>query len=95
MKFGTGGNLGLSREYHKKLYGPLFYSWWNCPLNKELKYTDERTVPHQFTHYIVQYTNMTSLWGVCTTEMDPHKGDSFLLYTPQGCHICFVIPNKI
>ena len=32
MKVGTGGNLGLSREYHKKLFGPLFYSWWNCPL---------------------------------------------------------------
>ena len=25
MKVGTGGNLGLSREYHKKLFGPLFY----------------------------------------------------------------------
>ena len=30
MKVGTGGNLGLSREYHKKLVGPLFYPWWNC-----------------------------------------------------------------
>ena len=28
----NGGNLGLSREYHKKLFGPLFYTWWNCPL---------------------------------------------------------------
>ena len=33
MKFGTGGNLGLSREYHKKLFGPLFYTWWNFPLS--------------------------------------------------------------
>ena len=32
MKVGTGGNLGLSREYHKKLFGPLFYPWWNFPL---------------------------------------------------------------
>ena len=32
MKVGTGGNLGLSREYHKQLFGPLFYTWWNCPL---------------------------------------------------------------
>ena len=23
MKVGTGGNLDLSREYHKKLFGPL------------------------------------------------------------------------
>ena len=34
MKVGTGGNLGLSREYHKKLFGPLFYPWWNCPLTR-------------------------------------------------------------
>ena len=33
MKVGTGGNLGLSREYHKQLFGPLFYTWWNCPLS--------------------------------------------------------------
>ena len=32
MKVGTGGNLGLSREYHKQLFGPLFYTWWNRPL---------------------------------------------------------------
>ena len=32
MKVGTVGILDLSREYHKKLIGPLFYSWWNCPL---------------------------------------------------------------
>ena len=28
----SGGNLGLSREYRKKLFGPMFYSWCNCPL---------------------------------------------------------------
>ena len=32
MKVGSGGNLGLSREYPKKLSGPLFHSWWKCPL---------------------------------------------------------------
>ena len=32
MKFGGGGNLGLSREYPKKRFGPMFYSWWSCPL---------------------------------------------------------------
>ena len=34
MKVGSVGNLGLSREYPKKLFGPMFYSWWNCPLIK-------------------------------------------------------------
>ena len=32
MKVDSGGNLGLSREYPKKLFGHMFYSWWNCPL---------------------------------------------------------------
>ena len=32
MKVGTGGILGLSREYHTELFGPLFYQCWNCPL---------------------------------------------------------------
>ena len=32
MEVSTGRNLDLSREYRKKLFGPLFYSWWNCPL---------------------------------------------------------------
>ena len=40
MKVGTGGNLDLSREYHKKLFGPLFYSWWNYPLKKVNSITD-------------------------------------------------------
>ena len=31
MKVGSGGNLGLSREYPKKLFGPV-YSWRNCAL---------------------------------------------------------------
>ena len=37
MNISTGGNLALSREYHKKLFGPLFYPWWNCPLITQTK----------------------------------------------------------
>ena len=33
MKVGSGGNLDLSTKYHKKLFGPIFYSWWNGPLH--------------------------------------------------------------
>ena len=29
MKVGSGGKLGLSREYFKKLFGPMFCSWCN------------------------------------------------------------------
>ena len=32
----------------------------------------------------------------CTPEGDNHlEGELFLLYTTQGCHICFIIPNSI
>ena len=34
MKVGSGGNLGLSKEYPKKLFGPMFYSRCNYPLRK-------------------------------------------------------------
>ena len=36
MKVGSGGNLGLSKEYSKKLFGPMFYSCCNCSLSIEL-----------------------------------------------------------
>ena len=31
MKDGSGGNLGLSREYSTKLFGAMFHSWCDCP----------------------------------------------------------------
>ena len=39
MKVGSDGNLGLSREYPEKLFGPLFYSLWNCPLSLLMPHT--------------------------------------------------------
>ena len=48
MKVGTGGNLGLSREYHTKPFGSMFYTWWNCPLRDEAEkicsYIDLKTI---------------------------------------------------
>ena len=41
MKVGSGGNLGLSREYFKKLFGPMFNSWCNCPLTKPISEREE------------------------------------------------------
>ena len=32
MTVDSGGNLGLSKGYPKKLFWPMFYSWWNFPL---------------------------------------------------------------
>ena len=32
MKVGSGGNLGLSREYDTQLFRPMFHSRYNCPL---------------------------------------------------------------
>ena len=35
LKVGSGVHLGLSRTYANNLFGPMFYSWWNCPLKHE------------------------------------------------------------
>ena len=43
MKVGSGGNLGLSSEYHKKLFGPLFYSRCNRPLTLSVTYGKKGT----------------------------------------------------
>ena len=32
MEVGSCGVLDMSQVYHKTLFGPMFYSWWNCPL---------------------------------------------------------------
>ena len=32
MKDDSGENLGSGIKYSKKLFGPMFYSWCNCPL---------------------------------------------------------------
>ena len=32
MEVGGCGVLDMSRAYPKTLFGPMFYSWWNCPL---------------------------------------------------------------
>ena len=34
MEVGGCGVLDMSRVYPKTLFGPMFYSWWNCPLNR-------------------------------------------------------------
>ena len=33
VELGSCGVLDMSRVYHKTLFGPMFYSWWNCPLS--------------------------------------------------------------
>ena len=32
MKVGSFEVLDMSQVYHTTLFGPMFYSWWNCPL---------------------------------------------------------------
>ena len=32
MDVGSFGVLDMSRVYPKTLFGPMFYSWWNFPL---------------------------------------------------------------
>ena len=51
MNVGTGGNLGLTRDYHKKLIGPLFHTWWNCSLR----------FGHLFCRFIITREQIESL----------------------------------
>ena len=42
MNISSDGNLSLSKEYsNNNLFGPMFYSWCNCPLK-----------PNPIKHYI-------------------------------------------
>ena len=66
MKVGTGGNLGLSREYHKKLFGPLFYPWWNCPLTSFFLYVSS------FEHNCIAVMTVTSN-GLASYPAIPHN----------------------
>ena len=40
MKVGSVGDLGLDREYSEKPFGPMLYSWCNCPLKAEMPRMD-------------------------------------------------------
>ena len=63
MKVGISGNLDLSREYHKKLFGPLFYPWWNCPLIRS---------PHVTSTFVVKrFSGKGNLR--CSFEVEPTK----------------------
>ena len=33
--------------------------------------------------------------GLSPSGDHPLDGDLFLLYNPQGCHICVIAPNKV
>ena len=57
MKVGTGRNLDISREYHKKLFGPLFHSWWNCPLNMYLLIKIRHTIIKYNVMGIISHTS--------------------------------------
>ena len=56
MKVGRDGNLGLSREYYKKLFGPVFNSWCNCPL-KSLTHSWSRTSLQEYRLLLSKFSN--------------------------------------
>ena len=50
VKVGSGGNLGLRKEYFKELFGPIFYSCCNCPLSICLRFElNHSNVQHEDT----------------------------------------------
>ena len=48
MKVGTGGKLGLSREYHKKLFGPVLSM---AELSFNFWYNQQMVVPPVFVFF--------------------------------------------
>ena len=44
---------------------------------------------------VVYNRNKSPERGVSPEGDTPLEGELFLLYTTQGCHICFIIPNNI
>ena len=61
MKDGNGGNVGLNREYYRKLFGPMFYSWCICPLILPPKLlTVNMTSVHNVTVRFIFYGNMVA-----------------------------------
>ena len=79
MKDGNGGNLGLSREYHKKLYGPLFYTWWNCPLSVYNTGYDPlvMTIFGPFTVHFFRYKNKEKKTSALSSELGQLKEYDF------------------
>ena len=66
MKVGTGGNLGLSREYHKKLFGPLFYPLWNYLL---IEFVSDVYVLYVVCYAIAQQQCLTIVY-TSTIQLD-------------------------
>ena len=66
MKVGTSRNLDLSREYHKKLFGPLFYSWWNCPLSANSCLLMPVSSPRQDGSVSLGFTHSTDYHALIT-----------------------------
>ena len=64
MKVGSGGKFGLSREYSKKMFGPISYSWCNCPLNHSYYFV----VVHYFGG--IQMSNLPLLTVYSKTNSD-------------------------
>ena len=83
LTWGTGGNLGLNREYRKKLFGPLFYTWWNCPL---------KISPDPYTFTVMGLTgykmNVFTFIKNCT-----HAPGGALRYT-GGPHLSYVFRGR-
>ena len=83
-----------------------FFGWLE---HFEIKHKTVKNCSTHFWRAIEYFTNMTSL-GVSTRNnfperglllegvapgQEPSRGKLFLVDTPQECHICFIIPNKI
>ena len=87
MKVGTGGNLGLSREYHKKLFGLAVYMVelsFKCAMSQvvmvsQSKYRDP------FTPWSCSFIQMMFMFHTCGGMIQcPFRKQH---YKNSGCYI--------
>ena len=58
MEVGSCGVLDMSRVYPNTLFGPMFYSWWNCPLTyiiETIKLSDKTMKNHKYIRGMREY----------------------------------------
>ena len=63
----------MSRVYPKTLFGPMFYSWWNCPLS------------HKVPRHLAVSTH-TSVIASCAFALlcaDNHNNNGGIVTSPQ------------
>ena len=88
MKVSSGAHFDSSRECHKKLVGPMHYSWWNCPLKIPL-FAGIKLNLLQHMRYVLGYL----LADMCASENHQHEHHKASINTSNVHIILTFSPN--